>query len=126
MQITDHKVAGNEKNELYISVVDKPGSGGAHHKYRIEASLEQDFDGDGDFKTFIKFQNGPIPENGINGVTQEVLLAIVAHRLQCFQDGPFPSPENEAALAHTVEALEILKKRTRDRIARAVEGKLEA
>jgi hypothetical protein len=33
------------------------------------------------------FQNGPIAEVGVNGVTHEVLLAIVADRLRSFQKG---------------------------------------
>jgi len=36
----------------------------------------------------ILFQNGPIGEVGVNGVTNEALLAIVADRLRGFQGGP--------------------------------------
>jgi hypothetical protein len=127
--IESHKVAGNEKNELDIVVTDEPGAGGANHSYAVWIASElNDPDCDlalGPLHT-VNFQNGPIPVNGINGVTQEVLLAIVKDRLECFQNGPFPCAENEAALAFVSEALEILKNRTRDRIARAVEGKLKA
>lgn len=126
-QITNHKVAGNE---LHIDVLDEPGSGGANHEYQVSVVGVTNYEDAnqfyGQFNTKISFQNGPIPVDGINGVTQEVLLAIVQDRLQSFQNGPFPCKENEAALAYVTEALEILKGRTRDRIARAVEGKLKA
>jgi hypothetical protein len=124
--VTGHKVAGNELNELQIKVLDQPGSGGANHKYLVSTEWTAPEENWSPFHTTINFQNGPILTNGINGVTQEVLLAIVADRLQSFQAGPFPCKENEAALAYVTEALEILKGRTRDRIARAVEGQLKA
>lgn len=123
-QITSHKVAGNEANEVSIFAVDEAGVGGAHHEYAVGANTH-DTDTYYDLAT-INFQNGPIPVNGINGVTQEVLLAIVRDRLECFQAGPFPCKENAQALDHVIEALEILKGRTRDRIARSVEGQLKA
>ena len=72
------------------------------------------------FKIF--FQNGPIRENGVNGVTNEALLAIVIDRLRSFQLGPFPSPSNAAALLNCEHALSQLQQRTKDRIKRGVEG----
>ena len=74
----------------------------------------------------IIFQNGPIKEQGINGVTQEILLAIVEHRLACFQSGPFASAYNAEALNHVGQALAALKRRTEDRLARGVEGQTKA
>ena len=125
-QITSHKVPGNEANEVDIIIGDEPGAGGANHKYVVYATPDLKGMEYAQRLAVINFQNGPIPINGINGVTQEVLLAVVADRLQSFQSGPFPCKENEAALAYVTEALEILKGRTRDRIARAVEGQLKA
>jgi hypothetical protein len=72
--------------------------------------------------TTILFQNGPIPEKGVNGITQEVLLAIVADRLMSFQAGPFASKYNAKALDHVLLAQEALLQRTRDRMSRGVEG----
>jgi hypothetical protein len=119
-KIESHKVAGNE---LDIVVMDEPGSGGANHEYAawIKAGPNTNV-----VLSQINFQNGPIPVNGINGVTHEVLLAVVQDRLKCFQAGPFPCEENKLALEYVTQALEVLKGRTRDRIKRAVEGQLKA
>lgn len=116
-KLTRHQV--NPANEvLEIIVCDEAGSGGAHHDYLLywpnkHASLET---------RRITFQNGPIQEQGVNGLTQEALLAIVAHRLECFQAGPYACRENGEALAHVLDALHVLKERTRARQARGVEG----
>jgi len=111
--LTSHKV--NECNEsLDIFVADEPGQGGACHEYRVEHPNRQ--------IASISFQNGPIKEVGVNGVTQEALLAIVEDRLICFQVGPYACRENAVALTKIQEAMMWLQKRTRDRIARGVEG----
>lgn len=119
-KIESHKVAGNE---LDIVVMDEKGSGGANHKYEVWVKTGPNSNV---VLADIDFQNGPIPVNGINGVTPEVLLAIVKDRLEYFQDGPFPCTENEDALFYVIHALETLKNRTKDRIKRVVEGKLKA
>lgn len=68
------------------------------------------------------FQNGPIPESGVNGVTHEVLLAIVADRLRSFQKGPYACKANACALTHIEEAQHWLQQRTIERMRRGVEG----
>jgi hypothetical protein len=70
----------------------------------------------------ILFQNGPISEKGVNGITQEVLLAIVADRLRSFQAGPFACRENALALTKIEEAQHWLQQRTLSRMRRGVEG----
>ena len=117
-QIEDHKV--NPANDvLTITVRDAPGSGGANHEYHIG-----DFHSDKDGKVDIAllFQNGPIPEAGVNGVTHEVLLAIVADRLRGFQSGPYACKANACALTHIEEAMHWLQQRTIERMRRGVEG----
>ena len=117
-ELTEHRV--NECNEaLTISVLDEPGSGGASHKYSIRWKNNSD---QTEPHCFIGFQNGPIKEVGVNGVTQECLLAICADRLRSFQAGPFASRENAVALTHIETAQLWLQKRTRERLARGVEG----
>ena len=115
--VTDHKL--NELNEaLEITVLDEPGQGGACHVYAITQPTEL---GHREF-TRIEFQNGPIKEAGINGVSGEALMAIQIDRLRSFQQGPFSCRENALALTKLEEALMWLQKRTRDRLARGVEG----
>jgi len=128
-ELTGHKV--NPANDtLKVTVVDEPGAGGAHHLYMIEgfntASNKSDpfterYDAPAEHATVL-FQNGPINEHGVNGVTHEALLAIVIDRLQCFQAGPFACRENALALTNLEQAQMWLQKRTRDRMARGVEG----
>ncbi len=60
----------------------------------------------------IYFQNGPIGPKGPNGVTMETLLAIVADRLTCLQDGNFPCFFNAEALDHVQKAIDSLNART--------------
>jgi len=121
-KITDH-IANPVNDRLEITVTDQPGAGGANHEYRIEATD----DGSGKPHKIadhhISFQNGPIGEVGVNGITQEVLLAIVIDRLRSFQSGPFACKENGEALHHALLSLEALKSRTKARMARGVEGK---
>lgn len=71
------------------------------------------------------FQSGPIPDVGINGLTDEVLIAIVLDRLRGFQQGGFPCRQNALAITKLEEALMWLNNRTEDRIRRGVEGRME-
>lgn len=117
-ELTSHKVAGlNEV--LKISVLDEPGPGNACHEYCItfvDESLG------GVERCIIGFQNGPVKESGVNGISNEALLAIVEDRLLGFQAGEFACRENAIALTKLQEAMMWLQKRTRDRLARGVEG----
>jgi len=105
-ELTEHIVSGDQAVQLTIKVVDEPGAGGANHRYLIqwtppektlptieelERILAEDPYG-GELLTLenqaiacgccgIAFQNGPIKEFGVNGITQEALLAIVIDRL---------------------------------------------
>ena len=110
--LTDHKVNDTNK-ELTINVLDEPGQGGACHEYEILCEK---------VGCRIAFQNGPIKEFGVNGVTQEALLAIVCDRLRSFQAGQYSCRENAVALTHLETAQLWLHKRTLDRLARGVEG----
>lgn len=129
-ELTSHKLAGlNEA--LNIHVMDDPGQGNACHEYAItfldercghERSPMSEKYGR---NCVIGFQNGPVKEFGINGISNEALLAIVEDRLLGFQSGPFACRENAVALTKLQEAIMWLQKRTRDRMARGVEGKSE-
>ncbi len=98
-EITTHKVNGCN-DALKIEVRDEPGSGGANHVYDITPTA-------GNARGIrIEFQNGPLKETDFpNGITHEVLLAIVADRLKCFQAGPYACEENYNALQAVEEAM---------------------
>lgn len=121
--ITDHKLNGLN-DALEITVLDEPGQGGACHQYQIEFGNNDGGDqtGHSQRKTIISFQNGPIKEFGVNGISGEALLAIVIDRLHSFQAGQYASNENMHALIDLTSALDWLQKRTKDRLARGVEG----
>ena len=121
-ELTSHKVNGlNEA--LRIDVLDEPGQGNACHVYEIHVDESRVTLGDGQtVSCLVRFQNGPIQEAGINGISQEALLAIIEDRLIGFQSGQFACRENAIAMTKIQEAMMWLQKRTRDRMARGVEG----
>ena len=129
-ELNGHKV--NPANDvLTVHVLDEPGSGGAHHLYQISGfhtvtNRSDPFTFGGHIeptkRSTILFQNGPINDVGVNGVTHEALLAILIDRLECFQNGPFANDFNKSALWHLREAQTVLLNRTRERMARGVEG----
>ncbi len=109
--------------QLQIEVLDEPGAGGACHEYSVEWMPRDTSETSTARRSVsIGFQNGPIKEAGVNGITQEALLAIVIDRLRSFQTGQFSCRENAIALTHIEEALMWLQRRTVARIKRGVEG----
>jgi hypothetical protein len=115
--LSNHKVPGLNE-QLEIQVVDDPGPGGAHHVYQINRE-------DGQPLVRIAFQYGPLKENPPNGISIEALLAICEDRLASFQAGPFACNTNAEALSCVRTAIDQLHARTRDRVARGVEGRSE-
>lgn len=120
-ELTSHRVNGlNEA--IRIEVMDEPGAGGACHEYRISFEVAAPGTGEQPFVVDVNFQNGPIAENGVNGISQEALLAIVEDRLNSFQNGPYSSEDNGNALHYVRLAVASLHNRTKARMARGVEG----
>lgn len=133
--LTDHKVNGLN-DAISITVLDEPGAGGACHKYELD--LVGGAPESGGQKLLIQFQDGPISdEKDFNGFTNEALIAVVIDRMRGFQGmapvhnppnsgpgtpAPFAGRDNAIALTHLEDALMRLQKRTRDRMARGVEG----
>ena len=124
-----HKVnPANDKLDICVS--DETGAGGANHLYTIfgfnsstnPSDPYTDNFGEPATHTTVLFQNGPITEAGVNGVTHEALLAILIDRMQSFQAGPYSCRENAIALTKLEEAQMWLLQRTRGRMARGVEG----
>lgn len=99
------------------------GPDGAPAGYRIMMPVS---DGDGELVGYVhqnlKFQYGPICENGVNGLTLPVLLAIVIDRIHTLQMGEHPCEENKKAEACASLALRFLHERTKRRQAEVSEG----
>lgn len=125
--IRGHQV--NPANDvLTIEALDGPGPGGASHHYFVAGfdastnpvqAMRPSVAVDG---ASVLFQHGPINEVGVNGITHEVLLAILIDRMEGFQRGPYANDYNAAALNHLQSAQGALLDRTRERMARSVEG----
>lgn len=121
-ELTSHKVNGLNE-DLHVVAIDEKGAGGASHVYAVEYCLNPGTAAGGTSPLArIQFQNGPVKEAGINGISNEALLAIVEDRLIGFQSGEFSCRENAVALTKLQESMMWLQKRTRDRVARGVEG----
>lgn len=127
--ITRHRVNGCN-GELTLEVLDEPGAGGACHLYHVTGFNSRTNPSDpwtarhgqpAEHSTIL-FQNGPVAAAGVNGVTHEVLLAVLIDRLEGFQSGPYAHPHNADALTSLRSALASLQQRTRDRLHRGVEG----
>lgn len=69
----------------------------------------------------IAFQSGPVKEAGVNGLTNEALLAILIDRTEQLNK-LYPCRENSIAITKMQEALMWFEKRTADRLKRGVEG----
>lgn len=132
-KLTGHQVnPANDK--LEVLVLDEPGNGGANHVYVVTGhhnpnliSILSEARRDGlipqsDQALLIPFQDGPIAEVGINGLTHEALITILIDRLTAFQSGPYANKYNADALKHLTAAQERLQARTKDRMAQGVEG----
>lgn len=115
---TDHIVEGDSANhQVDVFVHDEPGHGNACHNYSMS------FQNDGTRTAQdILFQNGPIKEVGMNGVTHEAMMAILIDRFRGFQSGQYACRENAIVLTHLEESMMWMQARTRARIRRGVEG----
>lgn len=122
--LTSHKVNGcNEAIEI-IPFGESENAGGLPTRYEVRGPKKNFGGGAGMQASFgenLTFHNGPVAD-GVNGITNEVLLAILEDRLVCAQAGKFACEENAAAVAAVQFAQAILKSRTEKRLARGVEG----
>jgi len=99
-----------------------PGNGNDCHEYAVLNSHPSENSKDLPPLTYVRFQNGPIKEAGVNGCQNEDLISMVIDRLQGFQEGAFACRENAIAMTKLEESLMWLRKRTQDREDRGVEG----
>lgn len=116
-EINEHQT--NECNRaITLTADERDPVNGASHVYDVSYTTVESRRA----HQFLYFQHGPIREVGINGLTNEVLLAVLLDRIRGFQGGPYACAENDAAITHLECALEAMNARTREREARGVEG----
>jgi hypothetical protein len=113
--INRHHDGTGGPNDQITLVGGTPGVGGAPEEYI--AHHQQDPSG------HVMFQVSFQTLQRHMGVTNELLLAILMHRLAGFQSGPFASTFNEDALLHLEEAMHYLKQRTIVRIQEGTYGR---
>jgi hypothetical protein len=97
-----------------VSVLDSPNSIFTPNQYSIGYSIQDEYVE----LSHITFQTGHPDEKGVNGVTNEDLLAIVIDRTQAGK-----GREKAIAVMKMQEALMWLEKHAADREKRGVEGK---
>lgn len=87
----------------------KGGDGACHH-YRV--THKPSVDGPEIDLGVIKFQNGLPADVGVNGVSDEALLSVIADHLEGFQLGVCNCQANRQAAQHVREAISWLSSRT--------------
>ena len=117
-ELVSHRV-GLLGQSIRVLAIGDPGAT-ANRSYAIEYSSQVG----GLVGMGLDFQSGD-PAEGINGISNEALLAIVEDRLAGFKKGPFSCRENAIALTKIQEAMMWLQRRTREREMRGVEGTQE-
>jgi hypothetical protein len=70
----------------------------------------------------IKFQEGPIPEVGVNGAHIEDVIDLLVARLEGFNERSMRCRENSLAITNLEQANLWLLKRTMNRVDQKVEG----
>lgn len=117
-EINNHKT--NECNEAITIIADERDEqyGSASHSYTVTFIDKESRE----VQVGVDFQRGPIKEVGVNGVTNEALLAILIDRVDGFQSGAFACDHNREALVCLLNAMRWLRERTAERVERGVEG----
>jgi len=73
----------------------------------------------------VQFQEGPIPEVGVNGCHIEDVIQVAIDRIRSLNVPPLNCRENSLAITHLEEAQNWLMRRTLDRVNRSVEGSMQ-
>lgn len=102
-EITTHRI-GRLNECIKLETEDVAGPGGANFLYKI-GGIEGPIDNNPIPATEIRFQNGELDDVGANGLSNEVLLAIVIDRLEGFQRGQFKCRENALVITKLEEAM---------------------
>ena len=110
-ELHEHKI--NPANDLIQITADEPNpkNGNASHVYFLSYPAPPGSNAPPDapegapamVRTVISFQDGPINEVGVNGITNEALIVLVIDRLRGFQSSPFSCRENAVMLTKLEE-----------------------
>ncbi|MCZ6868088.1 MAG: hypothetical protein O7G84_01130 [Gammaproteobacteria bacterium] len=122
-EITRHRRTGGSANPA-IRITAKPKVDGHCHEYEFNMLPMRIGDGTMTPKVFacILFQDGIPAEVGINGTTEEALIAILIDRLERFNKGPYACRQNSLAITSLETAMHWLGDRTAERSEHGVEG----
>ena len=121
-EILVHKIKGDDSHVQVFADDRDPGCGNAAHNFLFLLPGQQDVSKAHD----LRFQRGPLKVAGPNGVQDSAVIAVLIERFEGFQAGPFACETNARVLEHLKAALDLNSQRTRDRIARGVEGQNKA
>lgn len=115
-ELEDHLVAGFDRYVVVKQVKPTDGQAGRENAadyYLLEGFLTQGWGGTKPQRgLLVQFQDGPVKEVGLTGVTIEALLAVCGHRLRKVNVDALECEENDLAIKHLDSALELLKART--------------
>jgi hypothetical protein len=111
MRTLDQHKVNPVNDQITVTVIEAPTGEPVHYSLTFPQGMYR-----------LDFQFGPINEVGINGITNEALLAIVLDRLNYFQKGKYACRENALAITNIEQGLMWLNQRTRERMKRQVEG----
>ncbi|MGL6059004.1 MAG: hypothetical protein ACRC17_11930 [Culicoidibacterales bacterium] len=117
-----HDLLTSKYTKVYCEDKEHQKFNAPHHFKVYDSSKLNQIDPEFELLAEINFQEGPIKENGVNGVCNEDLIAMVIARLESFQQSPYSSHDNAMAITKLEEALLWLRKRTIGRENRGVEG----
>lgn len=127
--INYHRIPGDIVNEgIELRAVGEVGSGGAHTEYQIDIPANSGTRHVLNLSRHItlRFHVGNPIEEGVKGLTNEVILAAIIHRMEGFESGQFFCEDDELALRLLKAAMLAFHARSAKRQARGVEGKLIA
>ena len=109
---------------MAVTTIDEPNhetGGGAHHMYGVSYGDPSGEKGDPGLAV-LEFQNGPVSEAGVNGITNEALIAVVPDRPRSFQKSPYSCREHAPMIPPFKDTLLRLPKCTLGQGPRGIAG----
>ena len=103
------EVYTSSQGTIKAMATDQVGRDGSHHHYKIAHAPT--FGAPTIDLGIVKFQDGDPNQVGVNGVSDQAMLCIVADHLEGFERGPYACEANRQASYHIREAIRWLKQR---------------